>query len=83
MSTQTIEVEIDQSGHVRAVNPRVSVPAGPALLTPLGAQRRVPDHPATQGRPDDWHALVGALRASPNWCDDPQAIQDRLRDEWQ
>ena len=40
MSTLTIEVEIDESGHVRAVNPRVSVPAGPALLTPLGAQRR-------------------------------------------
>jgi hypothetical protein len=34
---QTIEVEIDAGGHVQALEPRVSVPAGRALLTPLPA----------------------------------------------
>jgi hypothetical protein len=32
---QTIEVEIDAGGHVHPLEPRVSVPAGRALLTPL------------------------------------------------
>lgn len=82
MSTQTIEVEIDASGQVRAVNPGVPIPAGPALLTPLAAPRPALDRRAGQGQTADWHALVGALGASPNWRDEPQAIQDRLRDEW-
>ncbi len=32
---QTIEVEIDAGGNVRPLEPRINVPAGRALLTPL------------------------------------------------
>jgi hypothetical protein len=31
---------------------------------------------------EDWHDLVGALAGSPNWREDPQMIQQRLRDDW-
>ncbi len=82
MSTQTIEVEIDASGQVRAVHPGVPIPAGPALLVPLGATRPPLDRCAGQSRAADWRALVGTLGASPIWRDEPQAIQDQLRDEW-
>jgi hypothetical protein len=30
-----IEVEIDQSGHIRPVDPTIPLPVGRALLTPL------------------------------------------------
>jgi hypothetical protein len=83
MNTHTIEVEVDASGQVHAVDPQVPIPAGPALLTPLGLPRAAVQHGAVAGHgADDWRALVGALRGSPSWRDEPQAIQDRLRDEW-
>lgn len=79
MILQTIEVEIDEAGHVRSLKPGETVPAGPALLTPLGLPRPV-SSPVPEA--DDWHALVGMLRSSPNWRDEPQAVQQALRDEW-
>ena len=82
MNPQSIEVEIDAAGQVHARDPRVSIPAGPALLTPLGASRASSQPGSAPARADDWHALVGMLRASPNWLEEPQQIQDRLRDEW-
>lgn len=81
MNTQTIEVDIDANGRVHAVNPQVAIPAGPALLMPLGSQRGVVTH-GEAGQGADWRALVGLLEGSPSWRDEPQAIQDRLRDEW-
>ena len=30
----------------------------------------------------DWTALVGALKASPNWQGDPQAVQEAMRRDW-
>ncbi len=81
MNTQTIEVEIDASGQVHAVDPRVAIPPGPALLMPLASQHPVAKH--DEARSADWRAFVGVLSRSPNWCDEPRAIQDRLRDEWQ
>lgn len=81
MAAHTIEVEVDRTGRVRAVEPNVTVPAGRALLTPLvrSASRRVAAPP---NAPDNWRSLIGALQGSPNWSDDPQAIQQALRDEW-
>ncbi len=60
----------------------MAIPAGPALLTPLGGQRLVPEHALPPAQLGDWHAHVGTLAGPPNWREDPQAIQDRLRDEW-
>lgn len=82
MSTRTIEVEIDEAGLVHAVDPRVSIPAGPALLTPLGASRGAPARDAATQPPEDWRALVGILGGSPNWREPAQTIQERLRAEW-
>lgn len=81
MSQQTIEVEIDPSGRVRPLDPRIPVPAGPALLTPLGT-RVCESTSHTHTSMGDWHDLVGALAGSPNWREDPQMIQQRLRDDW-
>ena len=81
MTLQTIEVEIDQAGHVRALKPSETVPAGPALLTPLGLHRTA-SLASPMPEAEDWHALVGMLQGSPNWRDEPQAIQQALRDEW-
>ena len=78
MATHTIEVEVDQAGRVRAVEPSVIVPAGRALLTPLVRSGLRPDPHAADG----WRSLIGALQGSPNWRDDPQSIQQALRDEW-
>lgn len=81
MTLQTIEVEIDQAGHVRALKPSETVPAGPALLMPLGLLRSASSAlPVSEA--DDWASLIGVLRGSPNWRDEPQAIQQALRDEW-
>lgn len=82
MSMQSIEVEIDAAGRVHAVDPQVAVPAGRALLTPLAPRRTALEHGAPAERPDDCRSLVGALSGSPSWREPPQAIQDRLRDEW-
>lgn len=81
MTLQTIEVEIDQAGYVRALKPRETVPAGPALLTPLGSHRSASPASPVPGA-NDWQALIGTLQGSPNWRDEPQAIQRALRDEW-
>lgn len=83
MNTQTIEVEIDATGQVHAVDPRIAIPAGPALLTPLRPQRLAAQDEPPAPQLVDWHVFVGALSGSPNWRDDPQVLQDRLRDEWQ
>jgi len=32
--------------------------------------------------PQDWHDFVGTLKSSPHFNDDPVAIQQSLRDEW-
>lgn len=76
MAAHTIEVEVDQAGHVRAIEPSVAVPAGRALLTPLGSR------PVVASPADGWRSWIGALQGSPSWRDDPQAIQQALRDEW-
>lgn len=47
MAAHAIEVEVDQTGRVRAVEPSVAVPAGRALLTPLGS--RPPRIPSARG----------------------------------
>lgn len=77
MDPQAIEVEIDRAGRVHAVDPRVTVPVGPALLTPL--QSRPSTSLPTRGEREDWQALIGVLAASPNWREEPQQIQQRLR----
>ena len=81
MTLQTIEVEIDQTGHVRPLKPNENVPAGPALLTPLGSHRTAPLAPRAP-EAEEWHALIGMLQGSPSWHDEPQTIQQALRDEW-
>ena len=30
----------------------------------------------------DWHDFVGTLKSSPHFNDDPVAVQQSLRDEW-
>lgn len=32
--------------------------------------------------PQDWHDFVGTLKSSPHFNDDPVAIQQSFRDEW-
>lgn len=82
MNTQTIEVEIDASGQVHAVDPQVAIPAGPALLTPLGSQHLAAMQGQAPQRSADWRTFVGVLSGSPSWREEPQTIQDRMRDEW-
>lgn len=38
--------------------------------------------PSPSSGPNDWMEWVGALRASPNWQGDPQAVQEAMRHEW-
>jgi hypothetical protein len=33
-------------------------------------------------RSADWRTFVGVLSGSPSWREEPQTIQDLMRDEW-
>lgn len=37
---------------------------------------------ATAAPAADWQAFVGALKGSPHWNGDPQAVQEAMRREW-
>lgn len=56
---QTIEVKIDENGHIQPVEPLVRLPVGRALLTLL--DNEAPNKPKTENPFDD---LFGILKAS-------------------
>jgi hypothetical protein len=51
---QTIEVEIDASGHVRTLEPADKLPAGRALLTFLPSTENEPAHLSERALAEDW-----------------------------
>lgn len=54
MTLQTIEVEVDAHGHLRAIGPEVCVPAGRALLTMLEPPAPAPALLSEAALSEDW-----------------------------
>lgn len=83
---QTIEVEIDASGHIHPLEPLSFIPSGRAYLTLLPDQNKKPNMPiAGDG------SAAGALEllASPRFAQRPVALPDEvqqrigeLRNDW-
>jgi hypothetical protein len=59
---QTIEVKIDENGHIQPVEPLVRLPVGRALLTLL--DNEAPNQPETPKTENPFDDLFGILKAS-------------------
>ena len=59
---QTIEVKIDENGHIQPVEPLVRLPVGRALLTLL--DNDAPNRPETPKTEKPFDDLFGILKAS-------------------
>ena len=84
---QTIEVEIDPSGHIRPLEPLTFVPSGRAYLTLLPAAEK--EFRATIISGDGSAAKALELLASPRFALRPTALADEvqqrineLRNDW-
>ncbi len=83
---QTYEAELQPNGMLR-----FAPPSSPryndiqkVLVTVLAREQvePAPSRPAQPHATNGWGHLLGALKDSPNFRDDPVLIQQRLRSEW-
>ena len=54
----------------------------PLVIVRMMASSIQPASTDATGRAGGWQALVGRLKDSPHWNEDPVTVQESMRDEW-
>ena len=54
----------------------------PLVIIRMMAPSTQPASTNAPGPAGGWQALVGSLKDSPHWNEDPITVQESLRDEW-
>ena len=79
---KTVEAEVGENGQVRLREPLTLQGWHRAVLTVLEPIQPTENENDLPKPSQDWRAHVGVLKNSPNFNQDPVAIQKALRDEW-